>query len=185
MEARLREELRLIGKHDLAGFFLIYQDIIQMAHEVQADLGLIDREVPVEESPPGRGRGSSVAMLTGYLIGMSHVDPLQFDLSLERFLPEELASVPDIDLDFPRNIREELIKRVHDKWGWDHAALTGMFATYKIKSAIRDLGMVLGLPKDQVDKLAKRVEHAPASGLRAEMQALPEFRDKGGRARLA
>ncbi|MEX2431055.1 MAG: error-prone DNA polymerase, partial [Dehalococcoidia bacterium] len=178
VEARLREEFRLIGKHNLAGFLLIYRDIIELAREVQVDLGLIDREVPIEEAPPGRGRGSSVAMIVGYLIGMSHIDPLQYDLTLERFLPEDMTVVPDIDLDFPRNIREELIKRVHAKWGWDRAALTGMVSTYKIKGAIRDLGLVLGLPSDQVGKLAKRVEHAPARALRSEMLALPEFRDK-------
>lgn len=118
-------------------------------------------------------------MLVGYLIGLSHIDPLHYNLSLERFLPDEdLSTVPDIDLDFPRNIREELIKRVHEKWEWDHAALTGMISTYLIKGAVRDLGLALGLPADEVDKLAKRVEHAPARSLRSEMLALPEFRNK-------
>ena len=107
---RLDEEFRLIRKHNLSGFFLIYHDIIRIAHEVMADLDLGDREVPVEERPPGRGRGSSVAMLVGYLIGLSHIDPLEFKLSLDRFLNDEIGSVPDIDLDFPRDIREELIK---------------------------------------------------------------------------
>ena len=186
VEARLRKEMRLIERHNLAGFLLIYRDIIQMAHEVQIDLGLVDREVPIEESPPGRGRGSSVAMLVGYLIGLSHIDPLQYDLSLERFLPdEELPNAPDIDLDFPRNIREELIKRVHERYGWDHAALTGTIATYQIKGATRDLGKVLGLPLDEVDKLAKRVEHAGAGQLRDEMLALPEFRHRVEAPRLA
>ena len=176
VQTRLEEEFRLIRKHDLAGFFLLYHDIIRMAREVQVDLGLVDPEVPIEEAPPGRGRGSSVAMLVGYLIGLSHIDPLQYNLSLERFLPEEMASVPDIDLDFPRDIREELIKRVHQKYGWDRAALTGMIATYQIKGAVRDLGKALGLPPDQVDRLAKRVEHTRPRDLRGEMLALPEFR---------
>jgi error-prone DNA polymerase len=173
---RLTEELRRIERHDLAGFFLIYRDIIELAREVQVELGLVDREIPIEEAPPGRGRGSSVAMLVGYLIGLSHIDPLTYELSLDRFLPDgELGSVPDIDLDFPREIRERLILRVHEKWGWEHAALTGMVPTYQARGAIRDLGMALGLPPDEVDKLAKRVERATASGLRAEMDALPEF----------
>ena len=146
VQERLNEEFRLIEKHNLSGFFLIYHDIIQIAHEVMADLGKGDREVPVEERPPGRGRGSSVAMLVGYLIGLSHIDPLEFNLSLDRFLSDDMGTVPDIDLDFPRDIREELIKRVHKKWGWDHAALTGMISTYQMKGAIRDLGKVLGLP---------------------------------------
>jgi error-prone DNA polymerase len=178
VRARLRQEFDLIRKHDLAGFLLMYHDIIQLAREVMIDLGLTDREIPLEERPPGRGRGSSVAMLVGYLIGLSHIDPLQFNLSLERFLPEDLASVPDIDLDFPRNIREELIKRVHREWGWDRAALTGMIATYQMKGAIRGLGKALGLPAQEVDQLAKRVDSHDARELALEMESLPEFRDR-------
>ena len=179
VKGRLDEEFRLVRRHKLAGFFLIYYDIIQLAWEVMIDLGLTDREIPLEENPPGRGRGSSVCMLMGYLIGLSHIDPLEFDLSLERFLSDdELASVPDIDLDFPRNIREELIKRVHEKYGWEHAALTGMIATYKLKGAVRNLGKALGLPPDQVDKLAKRADHGHATSLGREMATQPVFRDK-------
>ena len=99
---RLDLEFGLIQKHNLAGFFLIYRDIVLLAQEVAVDLGLADPETPVEFNPPGRGRGSSVSMLVGYLLGISHIDPLSYGLSLERFLPDdELASVPDIDLDFP------------------------------------------------------------------------------------
>ena len=116
-------------------------------------------------------------MLTGYLIGLSHIDPLEFDLSLERFLSDDdMASAPDIDLDFPRNIREELIKRVHQKYGWERAALTGMISTYKLKGAVRDLGKALGLPPDQVDKLAKRADNGSAAHLAAEMATHTEFR---------
>ena len=175
---RLEMEFRLIGKNELAGFFLIYHEIIQLAREVMIELGLSDPEIPLEERPPGRGRGSSVSMLVGYLIGLSHIDPLEFDLSLDRFLHDEMVSVPDIDLDFPRDIREELIKRVHERWGWDRAALTGMISTYKIRGAVRDLGKALGLPPEDVDKLAKRVDSHSAKGLQSEMLALPEFKDR-------
>ena len=179
VEERLRKELYLIEKNGLAGFFLIYHDIIQLAREIMIELGLSDSEVPLEERPPGRGRGSSVAMLVGYLIGLSHIDPLKFDLSLDRFLNEEMEGVvPDIDLDFPRNIREELIKRVHQEWGPDRAVLTGMMSTYKIKGAIRDLGKALGLPAEDLDHLAKRVDSHFAGALDSEMSALPEFRDR-------
>ena len=178
VKTRLDEEFRLIEKHNLAGFLLIYYDIIQMARQIMIELGLSDAEIPLEERPPGRGRGSSVAMLVGYLIGLSHIDPLEYNLSLDRFLSDDMGSVPDIDLDFPRNIREELIKRVHEKWGWDHAALSGMISTYKLKGAIRDLGKALGLPFQDVDKLAKRVDGHHGGELRSEMLRLPEFRDK-------
>ena len=178
VQKRLDEELRLVQKHKLVGFFLIYYEVIQMAREVMIDLGLTEREISIEERPPGRGRGSSVAMLVGYLTGLSHIDPLRFKLSLDRFLNDEMGAVPDIDLDFPRDIREELIKRVHEKWGWDHAALTGMIATYKMQGAIRDIGKVLGLPPEDVDKLAKRVDTRHAESLRSEMLILPDFRHK-------
>ena len=176
---RLDLEFSLIQKHNLAGFFLIYHDIVLLAHEVAVDLKLADPETPVEFNPPGRGRGSSVSMLIGYLLGISHIDPLNYDLSLERFLPDdELASVPDIDLDFPRNIREELILRVHEKYGWERAALTGMIDTYRIRGTVRDLGQALGLPPDQVDKLAKRVDEREGISLREHMSLLPDFQDK-------
>ena len=178
VEVRLQEEFRLIGKHNLAGFFLIYYEIIQMARQIMIDMGLSDAEIPLEERPPGRGRGSSVAMLVGYLIGLSHIDPLDYNLSLDRFLSDDLGSVPDIDLDFPRNIREQLIIKVHQKWGWDRAALTGMIMTYQAKGAIRDLGKALGLPFQDMDKLAKRVGSHNAKELELEMLQLPEYQDK-------
>ena len=178
VRTRLEEEFDLIRKHNLAGFLLIYHEIIQLGRAIMIELGLSEPEIPLEERPPGRGRGSSVAMLVGYLIGLSHIDPLEFNLSLERFMPEDMASVPDIDLDFPRNIREELIKRVHQKYGWDCAALTGMISTYQMKGAIRDLGKALGLPSQDVDKLAKRVDSHRAKELQLEMESLPEFQDR-------
>jgi error-prone DNA polymerase len=179
VKARLLEEFNLIRRHQLAGFLLIYHEIIQLARQIMIELGLSDPEIALEERPPGRGRGSSVAMLVGYLIGLSHIDPLEYNLSLERFLPEDaMAAVPDIDLDFPRNIREELIKRVHEKWGWDCAALTGMISTYQLKGAIHDLGKALGLPRADVNQLAKRVESHSAQELALEMSLLPEFKDR-------
>lgn len=175
---RLHQEFDLIKHHNLAGFLLIYYDVIQLAREIMISMGLSDHEIPLEERPPGRGRGSSVSMLVGYLIGLSHIDPLEFNLSLDRFLPSEMASIPDIDLDFPRNIREQLIIKVHEKYGWDHAALTGMISTYKMKGAIRDIGRSLGIPKQDISKLAGRVASNHPKDIKSEMMVLPEFRDK-------
>jgi len=141
--------------------------------------GLSAPSLTVEENPPGRGRGSSVALLVGYLIGLSHIDPLRYNLSLERFLPNDvMTNVPDIDLDFPRSIREELILRVHEKWGWQHAALTGTIATYQIKGAIRDLGKALGLPETEIDQLSKQAEWGSARKLQSKMERMPNFKDK-------
>ena len=175
---RLDEEFALIRHHGLAGFFLIYHRVVQLAREVMLELGHGDSEMPLEWQPPGRGRGSSVVMLTGYLIGLSHVDPLAYDLSLDRFLPEDMSSTPDIDLDFPRDIREGLILRLIEEWGWDHAALTGMFATYKSRGVIRDLGKALGLPAGETGLLAKQVESRSASSLGDELAQLPAYRGK-------
>ena len=182
IQQRLDEEFALIRRHGLAGFFLIYHRVVELAREVMLELGHGNRETPLVWQPPGRGRGSSVVMLTGYLIGLSHVDPLAYDLSLERFLPEDISSVPDIDLDFPRDIREGLILRLIQEWGWDHAALTGMFATYKSRGVIRDLGKALGLPTGEIGLLAKQVESRSASSLGDELAQLPAYRGKLERA---
>jgi error-prone DNA polymerase len=176
---RLEEEFRLINRYNLAGFLLMYHEVIKLGQEVMIEQGLSEPSLTVEENPPGRGRGSSVALLAGYLIGLSHIDPLQYDLSLERFLPDDvMTNVPDIDLDFPRSIREELILRVHEKWGWRHAALTGTIATYQIKGAIRDLGKALGLPETEIDQLSKQVEWGSARKLKSKMERMPNFKYK-------
>ena len=102
---RMDEEFRLIRRHGLAGFLLLYREIVMLAQEIMEEKGLAQPETPLEERPPGRGRGSSVALLTGHLIGISHVDPLRWGLSLERFLSEDTTLLPDIDLDFPAPAR--------------------------------------------------------------------------------
>jgi len=179
VKSRLDEEFRLIKKYNLAGFLLMYQEIIKLGREVMIEQGFSDPSISLEENPPGRGRGSSVALLVGYLIGLSHIDPLKYSLSLERFLPDDvLTNVPDIDLDFPRSIREQLILRTHKKWGWQHAALTGTIATYQIKGAVRDLGKALGLPETEIDQLAKQAEWGSAYRLREKMERMPNFKDK-------
>ena len=176
VRARLDEEFRLIAKRDLAGFLLTYYEIIRIAHDVMIELGMTSREIPIEERPPGRGRGSSVSMLVGYLIGLSHIDPLEYDLRLDRFITDDSDGAPDIDIDFPREIREKLILRVHERYGWRRAALTGAIATYKMKGCIRDIGKALALPPDSLAKLADRADRRHAKDLASEMAALPDFR---------
>ena len=121
---------------------------------------------PRHALPPGRGRGSSVGSIVCYLTGLSHVDPVEADLSLGRFLNRELASVPDIDLDFPRDIREKLIVRVTERYGREHAALVASFSTYHSRGAIRDLGKALGLPAAELERLARVTEGNPQPGRR-------------------
>ena len=152
---RLLEELRLINKHGLTGFFLIYVDIYELASEVASEIRS-SRGVYAQKLPVGRGRGSSVASVVCYLIGLSHIDPVENKLFLGRFLNDELYSLPDIDLDFPRDIRALLISRIYDRWGIEHAALVATFSRYRRRSAIRDVGNALGLPKNLLARLIKQ-----------------------------
>ena len=105
--------------------------------------------------PPGRGRGSSVSSIVCYLTGLSHVDPVENELLLGRFLNEEITSLPDIDLDFPRDVREVLLPRVHDRYGRDRSALVAAFPTYRARGAIRELGKALGLPPGEIERVAR------------------------------
>src|SRR5665811_796232 len=172
---QVREELRLITRHDLSGFFLIYRDLLELAREVATEL----RGGAVSGSrrflPPGRGRGSSVSSVVCYLIGLSPVDPLAHYLYVGRFLNEDMPSIPDIDLDFPREIRERLIERVYDVYGAEHAALVCAFSTYRLRSAVRDVGKALGLPLADLDRIAKLSEPGSADSLAEELARLPEF----------
>ena len=178
LEARLEEEMRLIQRHHLAGFLLLYREIVLIAHQVMQERGLAPPETPLEERPPGRGRGSSVSLLVGYLIGISHVDPLKWNLTLERFISSDMTSLPDIDLDFPRSLREALIERVHSHFGPDFAVLAGAIHTYTVKGIIQDLGKALGLPRKELSHLSEQLHSRDAADLRWEMLALDTFRGR-------
>ena len=160
--ARLDEELRLIERHGLAGFFLLHRDILEMAREVAVRVR--GASAGRHLLPPGRGRGSSVGSIVCYLIGLSHVDPIAARLFLGRFLSEELASVPDIDLDFPRDVREGLMIAVVERYGPEHAALVAAFPTYRVRGAIRDLGKALALPQGEVERMARLADEWGAIG---------------------
>jgi len=152
---RLEEELAIIRKLGLSGFFLLHRDLLELAREVAAEVR--GPESARNVLPPGRGRGSSVSSIVCYLSGLSHVDPVEADLFSGRFLNEKTTSMPDIDLDFPRDIREVLIPRAHDRYGRDRSALVAAFPTYRPKGAVRDLGKALGLPPAEIDRVAKTV----------------------------
>ena len=90
-----------------------------------------------------------------YLTGLSHVDPIANELLLGRFLNEEIAALPDIDLDFPRDIREVLIPRVHERYGREHSALVAAFPTFRARGAVREIGKALGLPPGEIERVAR------------------------------
>jgi len=166
---RLEEELRVIRSLRLSGFFLLHRDLLELAREVA-------REVRGLESarallPPGRGRGSSVSSIVCYLTGLSHVDPVRRGLFLGRFLNEEISEAPDIDLDFPRDIREKLIPRVHERYGPDRSALVAAFATYRSRGVVRDLGKALGLPPGEIERVARSVDiHARPDSMERDLE---------------
>jgi error-prone DNA polymerase len=155
-KARLDRELALIRSLGLSGFFLLHRDLLELAREVAVEVRGASSARSV--LPPGRGRGSSVSSIVCYLTGLSHVDPVENDLFLGRFLNEELSALPDIDLDFPRDIREVLIPRVHERYGHDRSALVAAFATYQSRSAIRDFGKALGVAPGEIERAARSAE---------------------------
>ena len=155
-QGRLQEELRIIESLNLPGFFLLHHDLLELAREVAAEVRGPDTARAL--LPPGRGRGSSVSSIVCYLTGLSHVDPIANELLIGRFLNEELKALPDIDLDFPRDIREVLIPRVHDRYGHDRSALVAAFPTYRARGAIRELGKALGLPPGEIERVARGSE---------------------------
>jgi error-prone DNA polymerase len=172
---RLEDELGLIDELGLAGFFLLHHEVLEIARECAREVRGTDS--PRAFLPPGRGRGSSVGSIVCYLTGLSHVDPVSNELSLGRFLNRELAAVPDIDLDFPRDIREKLIVRVTERYGREHAALVASFATYRSRGAIRDVGKALGLPFAELERLARLTDGWDAQRVGEEIAKPPD----GGR----
>jgi error-prone DNA polymerase len=167
VKARLDKELVLIESSRRAGFFLRLWEILSYAH---------DNNMPV------RGRGSSVGSLVCYLLGLSGIDPIKYDLKVERFLNEDrpLTDVPDVDLDFGREARAEMFRHVFETYSTDHAAMVCTFIEYRYASAVRDAGKALGLPEGQTDKIAKRMRSRFAASLAHELEEMPEFASRLG-----
>ena len=166
--ARLEEELRVIGALNLPGFFILHRDLLELAREVAVEVRGPDTARAL--LPPGRGRGSSVSSIVCYLTGLSHIDPVENDLFLGRFLNEELTALPDIDLDFPRDIREVLIPRVHERYGTERSALVAAFPTFRSRGAIRELGKVLGLPPGELERVARGAEPFAVRGVTRDVE---------------
>ena len=159
--ARLEQELRIIDTLGLAGFFILHRDLLELARDVAVEV----RGPSVARGllPPGRGRGSSVSSIVCYLTGLSHIDPIRNELFLGRFLNEELTSLPDIDIDFPRDVREALLPRVHERYGRDRSAIVAAFPTFRVRGAVRELGKVLGLPPGEIERVARGAEPWPSA----------------------
>ena len=161
-KARLRRARPHLGATGSSGFFLLHWEVLELARDVAAEVR--GPGSPRHALPPGRGRGSSVGSIVCYLTGLSHVDPVEANLSLGRFLNRELHSAPDIDLDFPRDIREKLIVRVTERYGREHAALVAAFPTYHSRGAGSETwGRRSGCPRgeEELERLARVTEGNP------------------------
>ncbi len=147
IEERFAHELRIIEKMGFAGYFLVVWDFIHYARE---------RGIAV-----GPGRGSSAGSLVAYCLGITNVDPIRYGLLFERFLNPERISMPDMDIDFADDRRDEVIRYVAEKYGHDRVAHIITFGTLGAKAAIRDVGRVLGMTYADVDRIAKLVPAFP------------------------
>ncbi|HPG26830.1 MAG TPA: DNA polymerase III subunit alpha, partial [Myxococcota bacterium] len=140
---QLEHELAVVEKLDLAGYFLIVEDVVAFARR---------------EGILCQGRGSAANSAICYALGITAVDPVGMDLLFERFLSEERDEWPDIDIDFPSgDQREKVIQHVFAKYGRAGAAMTANVITYRVKMAVREMGKVLGMAPDAVDRLSKLV----------------------------
>jgi DNA polymerase-3 subunit alpha len=140
---RLGKELEIIRRMDYASYFLIVWDFISYAKK----MGI----------PVGPGRGSAAGSLVSYCLGITDIDPVKYNLLFERFLNPERISMPDIDVDFCKDRRAEVISYVAEKYGKDHVAQIITFGTMAAKASIRDVGRALDLPYGEVDRIAKLI----------------------------
>lgn len=143
VEKRLRFELDTIKHMGFASYFLIVQDFVNWAK---------NQNIVV-----GPGRGSAAGSLVSYLIGITDIDPLKYELLFERFLNPDRISMPDIDLDFADNRRDEVLKYVSGKYGKDHVAQIITFGTMAARASVRDTGRALGITYSFCDKVAKMI----------------------------
>ena len=145
---RLVYECEMIVAMGFAGYFLIVADFIQWAK---------GKGIPV-----GPGRGSGAGSIVAWALSITDVDPLQFHLVFERFLNPERVTLPDFDVDFCQDRRDEVIAYVRDKYGADHVAHIITFGTLQARAVLRDVGRVLQMPYPQVDKICKLIPQNPS-----------------------
>ncbi|HEX3149869.1 MAG TPA: DNA polymerase III subunit alpha [Gemmataceae bacterium] len=161
VEARLEHELGIICRMGFAGYFLIVWDFVRFARE---------------NGIPCSARGSGCGAVVSYVLYLSHVDPLAYDLLFERFLDPNRSEAPDIDIDFCQDRRELVIDYVKQKYGEASVAQIATFGTLAAKAAIKDVGRVLDVPLDRVNYMTKWVSPKPGTSIEETIAASPEFR---------
>ncbi len=162
-EKRLQYELGVITKMGFTGYFLVVWDFIRFAKE---------NNIPV-----GPGRGSAAGSLVAFVLGITAIDPIRFGLIFERFLNPDRISMPDIDIDFCYERRDEVIDYVRKKYGQESVAHIITFGTMAAKAAVRDVGRVMGMSYQDVDKIAKLIPLELEMTLERALQMEPRLRD--------
>ncbi|MGD1045577.1 MAG: DNA polymerase III subunit alpha [Bacteroidota bacterium] len=143
IEERVVHEMNVIKKMGYAGYFLIVQDFINAAREMDVRVG--------------PGRGSAAGSIVSYALGITDIDPLKYDLLFERFLNPDRVSMPDIDIDFADNKRERVIEYVKNKYGEKSVAQIVTFGTMSARAALKDVGRVLGIQLSVIDSITKQI----------------------------
>ncbi len=162
VEARLQHELNIIKKMGYAGYFLIVMDFVQYARQ---------NKIPV-----GPGRGSAAGSLVSYCLGITNINPLEYGLIFERFLNPERVTMPDIDIDFCYERREEIIDYVKRKYGEKNVTQIITFGTMAARAVIRDVGRVLNIRYSDVDRIAKMIPPSPNMTLEKALELVPELK---------
>ena len=160
---RIDHELGIIAEMGYAGYFLIVQDFTTAARELNVSVG--------------PGRGSAAGSIVAYCLGITNVDPLEYDLLFERFLNPERVSMPDIDIDFDDRGRGKVIDYVVKKYGRESVCQIVTFGTMGARSVIRDVARVLQIPLPEADRIAKLIPEGPKSSLASALEEVKEFRD--------
>ncbi|MFW6279487.1 MAG: DNA polymerase III subunit alpha, partial [Planctomycetota bacterium] len=163
MEERLNHELGVIEQMGYVDYFLIVWDFVRFAHEEDIPVGM---------------RGSGSSSLVAHALGLSDFNPLDYDLIFSRFLDPERREQPDIDIDLCERRRSDVIDYVRDKYGENSTAQIITYGTLMARNAVRDVGRVLDVSLDRVDKLAKMIPSGPGVTLEEALEEVPELREK-------
>jgi error-prone DNA polymerase len=164
IRARLEHELSVISQLGFDEYFLVVWDLLRFAQERGIRFA---------------GRGSAADSAVAYCLGIANVDAIARRLLFERFMSLERAAMPDIDIDFEAERRDELMAYVIERYGREHVAMVATYNTFQARSAIRDLGKAMGFPLGEVDRLARHVPYLSARELEEAFRRVPELRDSG------
>ena len=162
LRERLSYEINVVKKMGYTNYYLIVYDFINYAKS---------RDIPV-----GPGRGSGAGSLAAYCVGITDIDPIRYSLIFERFLNPERVSMPDFDVDFCYERRQEVIDYVNEKYGRDHVAQIVTFGTMAARAAVRDVGRVMGMAYQDVDKVAKLIPMELKMTLQKALEVSPDLK---------